>query len=422
MTRQRRLLSLGLLLTFLAGLLPGGAGCTFREGKQVAYAEPAASVDARLAEGNTGFGLNLFKAILEASPGENIFISPASVSLALAMTLNGAAGETRAAMAQALQLKEMSLEDLNAAFADLRSILQNPDPRVELSIANSLWARAGVAFHEDFLERNRNFYDARVTELDFDHPDAAKTINDWVREQTRGKIEKIVEPPIHPLTVLYLINAIYFNGAWSEEFDEKLTRELPFTLADGENRNHPIMYKEGEFRYLDGEGFQAVALPYGENGRISMYVFLPDRDSSLEKFYKSLTPENWAQWMESFRSLEGEVGLPRFKFSYEASLNDYLKALGMGVAFDMAAADFSAMRPVPPQLFIADVKHKTYIDVNEKGTEAAAVTSVEIRDTSAPLDRFSMIADRPFCFAIVDDQTGSLLFIGSLTDPKKNGA
>jgi serpin B len=417
MTRQRRLISLGLLLAFLAVLLPG-AGCTLREGKHVAYAKPAASVDARLVVGNTGFGLNLFKAVMEASPGENIFISPASVSLALAMTLNGAAGETRTGMAQALQLQEMSLEDLNTAFADLRSILQNPDPKVELAIANSLWARQGVAFHEDFLGRNRNFFDARVTELDFDHPDAAKTINDWVREQTRGKIEKIVDPPIHPLTVLYLINAIYFKGTWSEEFNPELTRELPFTLADGGSRKHPIMYKEGEFRYLDGKGFQAVALPYGKNGRVSMYIFLPNRDSSLEEFYKSLTPENWAQWMKSFRSLEGEVGLPRFKFSYEASLNDYLKVLGMGVAFDMAAADFSAMRPIPPRLYIADVKHKTYIDVNEKGTEAAAVTSVEMRLTSAPLDRFSMIADRPFCFAIVDDQTGSLLFIGSLTDPE----
>ena len=420
MIRQKRLISLGLLLAFLAGLLPG-AGCALREGKQVAYAEPAAYVDERLVEGNTSFGLNLFKAILDASPGENIFISPASVSLALAMTKNGAAGETRSAMAQALQLQDMSLDDLNAAFADLRSILQNPDPKVELSIANSLWARAGVAFYEDFLEQNRNFYDARITELDFGHPDAAKTINDWVKEQTRGKIEEIVEPPIHPLTVLFLINALYFKGAWSEEFDPELTRELPFIMADGESRAHPIMFKEGEFRYLDGEGFQAVALPYGENGRVSMYIFLPDRDSSLEEFYSSLTPENWAQWRELFRTLEGEVGLPRFKFSYEASLNNYLKALGMEVAFDMAAADFSGMRPTPPRLYIAEVKHKTYVDVNEKGTEAAAVTSVEIRLESASLDRFSMIADRPFCFAIVDDQTGSLLFIGSLTDPSIKG-
>jgi serpin B len=424
MSRQKKLISFGLVLVLLAGLLPG-AGCALeevkqevkREVKQAAYAKPAASVDGRLVEGNTSFGLKLFKAILEASPGENIFISPASVSLALAMTKNGAAGETRAAMAQALQLEAMSLDEANAAFADLRSILLNPDPKVELSIANSLWARQGVAFHEDFLERNRKYFGAQVTELDFDHPDATKTINAWVKEQTKGKIEKIVEPPIHPLTVLFLINAIYFKGAWSEAFNPELTRELPFTLADGGSRSHPMMFKGGEFRYLDGEGFQAVALPYGENERISMYIFLPDRDSSLKEFYHNLTPENWAQWRASFRTVEGEVGLPRFKFSYEASLNDYLKALGMGVAFDMAAADFSGMRPIPPQLFIADVKHKTYVDVNEKGTEAAAVTSVEMRVTSMPLDRLSMIADRPFCFAIVDDQTGSLLFIGALTDP-----
>lgn len=378
---------------------------------------PAASVDARLVEGNTGFGLSLFKALADASPKENLFISPASVSLALAMTLNGAAGETREAMVNALQLKGMSLDELNAAFRDLRSILQNPDPKVQLSIANSIWGRAGVAFREDFLRRNRDFYGARITELDFDRPDAAETINNWVKDQTKGKIEKIVEPPIHPMTVMYLINAIYFKGDWKEAFNPEFTRELPFNLAGGGSKPHPIMHKEGKFRYLDGDGFQAVALPYGENGRISMYIFLPDPASSLEKFYAGLTPENWAKWRGAFRLFEGEVGLPRFKFSYEAYLNDYLKALGMGVAFDMSAADFSGMRPVPPPLFISGVKHKTYVDVNEKGTEAAAVTSVEIRDTSIQPDRFSMIADRPFSFAIVDDKTGSLLFIGSLYDP-----
>ncbi len=240
-----------------------------------------------------------------------------------------------------------------------------------------------------------------------------------MKKQTRGKITEIVEGPIDPLTVMFLINAIYFHGSWSDEFNPEMTREIPFELPDGKRKDHPVMFQEGRYRYFQGEGFEAVSLPYGENRRVSMDIFLPVRDSSLADFYGKLTPDNWAAWQLSFKEMEGEIGLPRFKFEYETSLKEILKKLGMGSAFDPKRADFSGMRPVPPELYISEVKHKTYIDVNEKGTEAAAVTSVEMRVTSfqPENERFSMVVDRAFFFTITDNKTGAILFMGSVNEP-----
>lgn len=394
-------------------LLPLAGGC--HPGGEAVYAEPADHVDPRLVKANTAFAFDLFHTLLGKAPGKNLFISPAGVSLALAMTYNGAAEDTAAAMADVLRFEDMALAEINAAFADLRTILQNPDPKIELALANSLWARQGKEFYEDFLQRNRDYYGAEVAELDFDLPDAAATINRWVEQQTAGKIKDLIEAPIHPLTVLFLINAIHFKAAWTEPFDPDQTREIPFHLPDGSSKEHPVMFREGQFRCLEQEGFQAISIPYGKTQRISIYVFLPETGQNLENFYERLTPEAWSSWMDLFQEKEAYIGLPRFKFEYEASLNEALKAMGMEIAFNDSTADFSKMKPVPPRIFIAEVKHKTFIEVNEKGTEAAAATSVEIREESAP--EFCMIVDRPFFFSIVDNKTGSILFMGSVTDP-----
>jgi serine protease inhibitor len=378
----------------------------------------AERVDPRLVESNTWFAFDLFHGLRQESPDNNIFISPASVSLALAMTFNGAGGDTAAAMADVLRFHDMSREEINAAFADLRTILVNPDPKVQLAIANSLWFREGEDFNDDFLQRNRDFYMAQIEALDFSRDDAAATINRWVEQQTNNKIKDLIAGPIDPMSVLFLINAIYFKADWQEPFDPKLTREIKFTLPNGSRINHPVMFRNDEFRYLDGEGFQAVALPYGKNGRLSMYVFLPDEGQDLDNFYNNLSSAAWDNWQKSFAVREGLVGLPRFSFEYESSLNNVLSSLGMGIVFDEGAADFSGMRSAPPNLFIAEVKHKSFVEVNEKGTEAAAATSVEIRVTSAPMNRFELVADRPFFFSIVDDKTGSILFMGTVNDPQ----
>jgi serine protease inhibitor len=367
---------------------------------------------------NTEFAFDLFDALAEVDSGENVFISPLSVSIALAMAYNGASGETQQAMAETLGISGLSLKELNEGSAALLASLQNVDPNVKLAIANSLWARQGFVFSEDFLERNRQFFGAEVSTLDFNDPASVGVINGWVSENTNGKIDKILDS-INPMDVLFLINAIYFNGQWTVEFDESKTQDRAFHLLDGSEKQYPMMMQSGRYQYLDGEGFQAVSLPYGENERMSMYIFLPDAGSSLADFMEGLNAESWNSWLEQFENKEGDVGIPRFKTEYELTLNDTLKALGMEPAFDPNAADFAAMSD--EQVYISQVRHKAVVEVNEQGTEAAAVTSVGVSVTSAfpQPERFSLIADRPFFYAIQDSETGSVLFMGTLTEPQE---
>lgn len=380
---------------------------------------PAAKViDEEFMAANVRFGLDLYKRLSEGKQYENIFICPASVYMALSMVYNGADGDTQRDMVEALRLNEMTLEDMNKANSLLKTVLQNPDPKVELAIANSIWAREGVDFKEDFMERNKEFYQAEVETLDFDNPDASKTINDWVSKNTKGKIPEIVDSEIDPLTVMFLINAIYFKGAWSDEFDAKLTRTITFRKSDGTEKSVPVMFRGGNYSYYQGENFQAVRLPYGE-GRVGMYVFLPNEGLGLTDFYADLDEHDWSEWLESFGNREGMVGLPKFKMEYDVELSKALSDMGMAVAFDPYDADFSLMYERMPgrNVFIKSVKHKTVIEVNEKGTEASGATSVEMGVTSAPVDTFEMVMDRPFFFAIQDNETGAVLFMGAVNDP-----
>ena len=376
---------------------------------------PNPRLEQNLVEANTKFGFKLFSEILNQESGKNIFLSPTSVAIALAMTYNGASSETQQAMTEALELQELSLEDINQGNYLLKTSLETADPDVQLSIANSLWAKQGVPFKSDFIQTNQQFYQAQVRELDFASPEAPNTINSWVKENTSSKIEQIVEE-LQPDEVLFLINAIYFKGNWSEQFDKDNTTERPFYLTDGTTKQHPMMSQSGKYQYLENDSFQAISLPYGK-GRLSFYVFLPRENTTLEALQQQLTVENWQQWMNQFRMQDGEIQLPRFQFDYEIQLNDALKALGMEAAFDANQADFSKMTSV--EVSIDEVKHKTFVEVNEEGTEAAAVTSVGIAITSAviPQSPFQMIVNRPFFCAIRDNQTGTVLFMGSVVEP-----
>ncbi len=359
----------------------------------------------------------MFDQLNKQDEGENIFISPLSIVIALAILYNGAEGETRAAMAKSLGIDELSLEEVNDTIAELRSNLTRSGPKVELAIANSLWASQGVDFNTDFLERNRQFYEAEITSLDFDNPAAPDVINQWVTENTRGKIGKIVGV-IDPMTVMFLINAIYFNSEWTAEFDEAKTQDRSFHLMDGSEKQHPMMSQSGEYKYMENGDFQAVSLPYGE-GQVSLYIFLPRKDSTLTEFLGSLNAPRWEDWVIQFRSREGDIVLPRFRTEYGASLKHPLKALGMAIAFDPDRANFNGMRPTPPNLYISEVKHKAFIEVNEKGTETAAVTSVVVGHTDAQEPPgFSFVAERPFFYAIRDNETGSLVFMGTVVEPE----
>jgi serine protease inhibitor len=376
-----------------------------------------AQVDNGLTAANTKFSFKLYDQILKQRPNTNTFISPASVMLALAMTYNGADGTTRDGMARALELEGMSLDDVNRSFADLKSALASTDPKIKLNIANSLWARNGLALNSTFVERNKKNFAAEIASLNFSDPSAAQTINSWVNKNTEGKIDKIVDR-INPGDVLFLINAIYFKGQWQFEFKKENTKPDMFTVAGGGQKQVSMMSQSRPFLYYKGKGFQSVALPYG-NGGVSMYVFLPDEMRSLKEFEGELTPENWDGWMKSFRLAPGVLMLPRFKVEWESSLNDGLVALGMEEAFDPGRANFSQMtNPNSGSgLYISNVAHKALCEVNEEGTVAAAVTSVTMTITSAPPPPFSMKVDRPFFFAIRDNQTGVILFMGSVSNP-----
>lgn len=372
--------------------------------------------DTKIVQSNNKFGFKLFSEVNKSDGGEkNVFISPSSVAIALAMTYNGASGSTQQAMAKTLELQGMNLSEINSAYAAvLKQLLENPDAKVQLKIANSLWANQEVKFQPDFLQRTENFYQAKVSNLNFQDPTATSTINNWVKDNTGGKIDKIVQQ-IEPEQVLFLINAIYFKGNWTKEFDKNQTAEHPFYITSGRQKQHPMMSQEGDYRYYENEQFQAVSLPYGKDGKLSFYIFLPKQNSNLKAFSQNLNVENWEKWMTQFNKQKGFIRLPRFKTEYDVTLNNTLKALGMEEAFSNKA-NFSGMGK---NFAISQVKHKTFLEVNEEGTQAAAATSVGIVATSLRQEPepFRMIVDRPFFCAIRDNQTGSVLFMGSIVEP-----
>ena len=375
------------------------------------------SIDTNVVTANTQFGLDLFNEIRKIEQDKNIFISPLSISIALAMTLNGASGETEQAMANTLHLQGVDSESINTSYAGVQQTLLTSDPKVTLAIANSLWARQGVPFKQDFLQRNTQYFGAEVSTLDFLDPNTLTTINQWVSTNTNGKIPKILDE-INQDAVLFLINAIYFKGAWQTKFDPSHTRDATFYLATGTEKRVPMMTRTGDYAYAENyeRRYQAVSLPYGD-GRISMYIFLPYRESDLNTFLDSLNAESWERWMSGFSEQEIFLSMPKFKLEYEKTLNNPLGSLGMGIAFAAGRADFSRMADLETlgkNLYIGEVLHKAVVEVNEEGTEAAAVTSVGVRATSLP-PQFTV--DRPFFFAIRDNETKTVLFMGTVVDP-----
>jgi serine protease inhibitor len=383
-------------------------------------AQPSAGSNAMLVEADNKFGLEVFDRLLAAKPQENVFISPLSIALALQMTAHGAAGATWDAMATAMNLSGLAKDDVLAGNQKLRDDLVSADKKVRLDIANSLWLREGVKLRKSFAADCDKYYAAAVTTLDFARPDAITTINDWVAKNTNGRIKQIVSE-LKPDEFLVLINAIYFKGAWAEEFDPKLTAPRDFRLVTGSTQRQ-MMNREDRFRYREDGAMQAVALPYGD-GRLSMYIFLPREQDRLSKLVDATKPENFAALFSGFAEKKGAVVLPRFKVEYEHSLNSVLAALGMNGAFCRCCADFSAMVILAPsqRVAISDVLHKTFVEVNEEGTEAAAVTGVKMTMTAMPRpeDKFSFVCDHPFLCAIRDDVTGSVLFLGAIYDPKQ---
>ncbi len=380
----------------------------------------AGDVDPAVVAAHTAFGFDLFRS-LAANESENVFVSPLSVSTALAMAYNGANGSTRAEMASVLGYERMSLDAVNREHGELLRSLEQADRDVELSIGNSVWLRDAFAprVRPGYTARLQERYDSDVYLRDFTDPSTVNDINGWVDEETRGMIPRMVNR-IDAQTVMFLLNAVYFKGTWTTQFDEADTDQEPFH-APGGDVDVQMMETEGNFSYGRDAAAEAARLPYGR-GKIAMYVFLPSENRSLDAFIHRFDREQLQHYRDRMAPHdETTVKLPRFRVEYgKKRLNGVLQALGMPTAFRPRDANFSGIAPVTQgqNLYLQFVDHKAVVRVNEEGTEAAAATNVGVGLTSAPQNpapRF--IVDRPFVFLIRDDRTGTVLFAGKVTNP-----
>jgi serine protease inhibitor len=383
---------------------------------QLKYAESdkkAEEVEKDLVDSNTEFAVKLFKALLEDEGDANIFISPVSISIALAMTTNGASGENYDEMMQALEFAGLTLEGVNESFLSLLESLEYSDKDVILTLANSMWIAPAFKsdIRESFIEALENYYLTGVFEAD--SPDS---INSWIEEKTGGHIKDMIEE-FPPDLIMYLVNAIYFKGAWTTTFDKDDTYETNFTKDDSSKVKVDMMaFKEhDEYESYTDEKVVAIRLPYGR-GTMAFYAFAPHEwdHKPIDEFIASLDGAAFNNILNSFNKSElGGIHLPKFKLEYEKTLNDILKSFGMEEAFkggfDNMVNEGSSAHPM-----ISMVKHKSFIEVTEEGTEAAAATVVEIIDESVPT---TFRADKPFFFVIRDDRNGTILFMGKVADP-----
>jgi serine protease inhibitor len=375
------------------------------------------NLDPRIVKASNSVGLQIYREITLAQPGQNVFMSPLSVSSALAMVYNGAAGATETAMATALGLNEMTKEEVGQGYRTILDLLNHPiDPDLHLAVANSIWMRKGKTFHDDFVQRSKVDYAAEVSVLNFNSPSAIRTMNRWVKDRTNGKIPTIVDN-IDPLAVLYVLNAVYFEGKWTEPFLPDSTTVSDFHISATDNVNVKMMSRGGNYEYTEEAGYQVIRLPFGKKTSSSMVILLPDEEDGLIALQERIAADP-TLLTTTFNLRQGRLELPRVKFDYKVTLNEMLKTIGMSEAFNPEKADFSAMAPAPPNLFINNVEHKTFLEINEQGTTAAAATKVEILVGSAQPDNpFHMTVNRPFLIAIVDQETGSILFVGTVVNP-----
>ncbi len=367
-------------------------------------------------EADKAFGFELFREVYNLVEEDNIMISPLSVSYALGMTYNGAAGTTLQAFNDVLHFGDLTTEDVNESYKDLMAQMVNLDDKVEFSIANSIWYRLGFQVLSEFIETNRDYFDAEVKEIDFTDPQTVEIINQWIEDKTNGKIQDMLDF-IPNNAVMYLINAIYFNAQWKYEFDKSETYEGDFKLKDGTIHRTDYMRVTGDFMYTSNEDFTAVDLPYGDS-TFSMVVMLPKGEKEVSDLVASLDLAHWDSWFDNSRLTGVRVDLPKFKYEFKELLNDPLKNLGLGVAFS-GEADFTRINP-EGNLFISRVIHQTFIDVQEEGTEAAAATIVEIGYTSIGGGSNSIYfkADKPFLYLIKENSTGAIVFIGKVGKPE----
>jgi serpin B len=371
-----------------------------------------------LNDSGADFGIDLFTRTAGNAAEEhpNLMLSPLSAQVALTMLLNGSKGDTYEQIHRMLgYATDADLDAVNQAYSALVKELLKADPKVTLTLANAVFQRDGSDAKPDFLNTMKTVFGAHYSVLDFDSPSAVTEINQWASEKTNKRIPKVLER-IEPGSVMFLLNALYFKGAWTTPFEKAQTRPADFTKTDGRTAPVPTMHGEVTSVIHEGAGYRAIEIPYGRQN-FSMVVILPD--GSLIDFYDRFSGGTWRELTQALdaRSAsdewpKNELHLPRFSFEYGRSLNDHLQTMGMTDAFDEALANLSGISDV--KLVVSSVKQNTFVDVNEEGTEAAAVTTVDIRNTSVPIP---FQVNRPFIFAIRERTTNTLLFIGQVTDP-----
>jgi serine protease inhibitor len=370
------------------------------------------TAEQKVVAGGNQFSFDFFRAVNGRQPAENVFISPLSAAMALGMTLNGASGDTREEMRAALRLQGATQQEVNEGFRDLITLLRQLDPHTELGIANSIWYRQGFPFHSSFLNESASYFNAEVAELNFDDPASSlATINNWVNSATGSRIPTVLNE-IRSNDVMFLINAIYFKGQWEKRFDPTRTSPGPFTPIAGTAVERPFMRQSSTLRYAAGSDYHALDLRYG-NSAFSMTILLPNSNRDVNQVVESLDQSAWTALLDSFAEREVDLALPRFRMEWERGLIDVLQEMGMIQAFVEGGADFTRMSPAGRELFINLVKQKSFLEVNEEGTEAAAATIVGVAVTSAPV-RIPFVVDRPFVLVIRERFSGTILFMGKI--------
>ncbi|WP_234736294.1 serpin family protein [Tellurirhabdus bombi] len=358
------------------------------------------------------FSFNFLKEVNAAQrANENIFVSPLSMHMALGMLLNGANGTTAEEIKKVLKLDDVSLTEANQIWQQLLEGLPNADPKVTTTLANAIFHDNNFASEAGFLTSTTDYFKARVAAEDFTNQATVGKINQWASDNTNGKIKKIVNQ-IQPNEVLFLLNALYFKGDWKYQFNAEQTQDRPFELVDGGQKTVRMMQLNRELRRAFRPNYTAFELPYGD-GTYSMTVMLPKETSSADALIKSLSANEWNQLQNDMTAGSMMIGLPKFTLEYEGNLNGVLSKLGMPTAFT-DLADFSKIS-TKKGLTVTSVKQNTFVAVDEKGTEAAAVTGIGVGVTSAPASYF---CDRPFVIAITEKQTGAVLFMGKIVNPE----
>ena len=375
------------------------------------------SVEAEMINATNTFGFSLLKQVNTTFADSNVFLSPLSASMALGMTMNGAEGTTFEEMRTALGFGPRTYEELNSSYRSLIELLRNLDPKVEFKIANAIYydmVDIGAAVEPTFLDESRNYFDAEVKGLDFRRPEAVDTVNAWASRNTNGRIPTILDA-IQSQIVMLLMNAIYFKGDWRMGFKASETTSQPFHALRGTDVAVSMMHRDGGFRSGRFANATVAELPYGGDAFV-MTILLPDEGVNINTFVAGLTATSWEQATANLQDADVDLYLPKFKLAWEDTLNDELKTLGMRQAFRENEARFTRIsRSMGDKLYIDFVKQKAFVDVNEVGTEAAAVTVVGIGVTSAPVP---MRIDRPFVFAIRERLSGAVVFLGKIVEPK----